>query len=189
MTLGVGSAYSDTAGGTCQLGGSCDIGVTDSDNSAIGASVAVGFASPPTVSLKETTNVLGNYTDVVKAAGFPIGDTIVAQECDPNVVIPTTVASDCDAATQISGPAGAKGKVTFSPTGVSSASAVLSRTVPSGTCPFGGTCEVLVSDSANPSVGPDVAVTFAVPTVTAEGNIQRCAQLCRQGDGHEIPGW
>ena len=37
--------------------------------------------------------MLGNYVDAVKAAGFPIGDTIVAQECDSNVVIPATV--DC----------------------------------------------------------------------------------------------
>ena len=98
--------------------GSCDIGVTDADNSAIGASVSCHVRFTPTIVLKETTNVVGNYVDAVKAAGFPIGDTIVAQECDSNVVIPTTVASDCDAATQISGPAGASGKVTFSPTGV-----------------------------------------------------------------------
>ena len=27
--------------------------------------------------------MLGNSVDAVKATGFPIGDTIVAQECDP----------------------------------------------------------------------------------------------------------
>ena len=117
VKLLVGSAYSDSASGTCQPGGSCDIGVTDSENAAIGLSDSVGFATP-TLSLKETASVLGNYADAVKAAGFPIGDTIVAQECDSSVVIPTTVASDCDGATQISGPSGASGKVTFSPTGV-----------------------------------------------------------------------
>ena len=100
VTLRIGSAYSDGASRTCQVGGTCDIGVTDSNNSAIGLGVAVGFTSP-TMSLKETTNVLGNYVDSVKAAGFPIGGMIVAQECDPNVVIPTTVASHCDAATQV----------------------------------------------------------------------------------------
>ena len=87
-TLLVGTAYSDSASGTCETGGSCEIGVTDSNNSAIGASASVGFASP-TISLKETTNVIGNYVDAVKAAGFPIGDTIVAQECDPGLVIPS----------------------------------------------------------------------------------------------------
>ena len=166
VTLRVGSAYSDTSGGTCQLGGSCDIGVTDSDNSAIGASVAVGFASPPTVSLKETTGVIGNYVDAVKAAGFPIGDPVVAQECDPNVVIPATVASDCDAATQISGTAGARGAVVFSPTGVKLLVGSAFSDSAGGTCTAGGTCEVVVTDSANPSIGTDVAVTFAVPTVT-----------------------
>ena len=78
--------------------------------------MSVGFATQ-TMALKETTNVVGNYVDSVKAGGFPIGDTIVAQECDPNVVIPTTVASDCDAATQISGPAGASARSPSAPSG------------------------------------------------------------------------
>ena len=38
----------------------------------------------------------------------------------------------------------------------------------SGACSFGGTCEVLVSDSTNPSVGLDEAVTFATPTATVK---------------------
>ena len=167
VTLRVGSAYSDSSGGTCQVGGTCNIGVTDSNNSAIGASVAVGFTSP-TISLKETTNVVGNYVDAVKAAGFPIGDTIVAQECDPNVVVPTTVAADCDAATQISGTAGAKGKVTFNPAGVTVAVGGGYSDDSGGTCPVGGTCEVVVSDSASPNVGLGVAVTFAAPTATVK---------------------
>ena len=99
VTLRVGSAYSDSASGTCQVAGTCDIGVTDSSNAAIGVSESVGFATP-IISLKETTNVVGNYVDAVKAADFPIGDTIVAEECDANVVFPSTVASDCDAATR-----------------------------------------------------------------------------------------
>jgi hypothetical protein len=118
--------------------------------------------------LKETTNVVGNYVDSVKAGGFPIGDTIVAQECDANVVIPTTVASHCDAATQISGPAGASGKVTFSASGVTLRVGSAYSDSASGTCPFGGTCEVVVSDSTNPSVGIDEAVTFATPTATVK---------------------
>jgi hypothetical protein len=141
--------------------------VTDSNNSAIGLSVAVAFTSP-TMSLKETTNVLGNYVDSVKAAGFPIGDTIVAQECDPNVVVPTTVTSDCDAATQISGTVAANGKVTFNPTGVTLAVGGAYSDGSAGTCPVGGTCDVVVSDSVNPSIGLGVAVTFAVPTATVK---------------------
>ena len=166
-TLVIGSAYSDTASGTCPAGGTCDIGVTDADNSAIGLSTAVTFASP-SFGLKETTNVVGNYIDVVKAAGFPIGDTVVAQECDANVVIPTTVGSDCDAATQISGPAGASGKVTFSPTGMTLRVGSAYSDSASGACPLGGSCEVVVSDSTNPSIGLDEAVTFAVSTASVK---------------------
>ena len=126
---------------------------------------AVGFATP-TLSLKKTANVLGNYVDAVKAAGFPIGDTVVAQECDSSVVIPTTVGSDCDSATQVSGPAGTSGKVTFSPTGVTLLVGSAYSDSASGTCPFGGTCEVVVSDSGNPGIGLDEAVTFATPTAS-----------------------
>ena len=145
VKLLVGSAYSDTAGGTCQLGGSCDIGVTDSDNSAIGVSATVGFAAPPTAAVKETTGVLGNYVDAVKAAGFPIGDPVVAEECDPNVVIPTTVASNCDSSTQITGTAGARGAVVFSPTGVKLLVGGAYSDSASGACPAGGNCVVVVS--------------------------------------------
>ena len=166
VKLGVGSAYSDTAAGTCQLGGSCDIGVTDSDNSAIGVSATVGFASPPTVTLKETIGVIGNYVDAVKAAGFPIGDPVVAKECDSNVVIPTTVAPDCDSSTQVTGTAGARGAVVFSPTGVKLLVGSTFSDGADGACSFGGTCEIVVTDSANPGIGTDEDVTFATPTVT-----------------------
>ncbi len=129
-------------------------------------SVAVGFATP-TLSLKKTTDVLGNYVDAVKAAGFPIGDTVVAQECDSSVVIPTTVASDCDCCNADYGYRRARtGKVTFSPTGVTLLVGSAYSDSASGTCPFGGTCEVVVSDSGNPSIGLDEAVTFATPTAS-----------------------
>ncbi len=166
-TLRVDGAYADPAGGMCLVAGSCDIGVTDADNGAIGASVSVGFATQ-TMSLKETTNVLGNYVDPLKAGGFPIGDTVVAQECDSSVVIPSTVSSDCDSATQVSGTVGASGKVTFSSTGVTLRAGSAYTDTASGMCPFGGTCEVLVSDTTNPSVGLDEAVTFATPTASVK---------------------
>jgi hypothetical protein len=172
VALRVGSAYSDTAGGTCEVGGSCDIGVTDSDNSAIGLSTAVGFTSPVVV-VKETTNVLGNYVDSVKATGFPIGDSIMAQECDPNLVFPASVASDCDTGTQVSATASAKGTVTFSPGVTLRVGGAFSDSA-GGACSAGGSCEVLVSDSANPSVGLEKAVTFAAPTASARetSNVQ-----------------
>ena len=164
------------------------IGVTDSDNSAIGASASVGFASPA-FSLKETTNVIGNYVDAVKAAGFPIGDTIVAQECDPSLVIPSTAGSNCDAQRRFPVTAGPSGKVAFSSTGVTLRVGGGFSDSASGVCPVGGTCEVLVSDSSNPSVGLDEAVTFATPDGDREGSIQRGAQLRRQGDRGGIPRW
>ena len=165
VTLRVGGAYSDSADGSCRVGSTCVIGVTDSDNSVIGLGEAVQFASPVEL-LKKTSDVLGNYVDAVKAGGFPIGDTIVAQECDPNVVIPTTVASDCDVATQISGVSGANGKVTFS-TGVTLLVGGAYTDNSAGSCLAGGTCDIVVSDSANPSVGVAEAVSFATPTATA----------------------
>ncbi len=173
VTLRIGSAYSDTAGGTCQVAGTCLVGVTDSDNSAIGASVAVGFTSP-VYFLKETTDILGNYADSIKASGFPIGDTIVAQECDSSVVIPTTVASHCDAATQVTATAGPSGKVVFSP-GVTLRVGGAYTDSAGGTCPFGGTCDIVVSDEANPGIGLSMAVTFATPTTTLKdsANVRR----------------
>ncbi len=184
-TLRVGSAYSDTFGGTCQVGGSCEIGVTDSDNSAIGVSTTVGFASP-TFLLKETTNVIGNYVDQVKGAGFPVGDTIVAQECDSNVVIPTTVASDC-AAAQISGVAGASGKVAFSPSGVTLKVGAAFSDSANGSCPIGGTCEVVVTDSANTGIGIGEGVTFAVPTATAKETSNVAANYVDKVTAAEFP--
>ena len=113
--------------------------------------------------------MLGNYVEAVKATGFPIGDSIVAQECDPNVVFPATVASDCDAATDITGTVGTNGKVTWSPTPTTGVKLLVGGAFSdsaSGACSFGGTCQVLVSDSGNTSVGLDEGVTFAVPTAS-----------------------
>ena len=130
----------------------------------------------------------GNYVDAVKAAGFPIGDTVTAEECDQNVTL-ATVASDCDSATQISGTAGGTGKVAFSPSnGVKLlVGGAFSDTV-GGTCTAGGTCEVVVSDSANPGIGTDVAVTFAVPTVTLKETSNVAPNYVDKVDGHRIPG-
>ena len=165
VTIRVGSAYSGSASGPCQGGRTCNIGVIDTDNADITASVAVALATPTFV-VHKTTAVLGNYLNAVKATGFPIGDTVTAQECDSSVVIPTSVASNCDAATQISGTAGTTGVVTFSPTRVTMAVGGAYSDGASGTCPAGGTCDIVVDDSGNPTVGLEAAVTFAAPTGT-----------------------
>ncbi len=44
VTILVGSAYSDTAGGTCPAGGSCDIVVNDSTASGVVTVISVGLA-------------------------------------------------------------------------------------------------------------------------------------------------
>jgi hypothetical protein len=165
VTLRVGSAYSDGASGMCTFGGTCDIGVIDSDNSAVGLSATVGFTTP-TISVHKTTGVLGNYVDAVKAIGVPIGDTVTAQECDPNVVVPTTVGSDCEVANDITGTAGSTGAVVWSAIGITMAVGGAYSDTASGACPPGGTCEVVVTDSANSAVTFEGAVTFAAPTVT-----------------------
>ncbi len=165
VTLRVGSAYTDTSAGTCSTGGTCDIGVVDSNNADISASVAVAFASP-TVAVHKTTAVLGNYLDGVKTTGFPIGDTVVAQECDAGVSVPSTVSTHCDGATQISGTVAANGVVVFSPTGVTLRVGSAYSDTSAGTCTTGGTCEVVVTDSSNAAIGFEVAVTFAAPTAS-----------------------
>ena len=55
----------------------------------------------------------------------------------------------------------------FSPTGVKLLEGSAYSDSGNGACPVGGSCEVLVSDSDNLSIGTDVAFTFAVPTATA----------------------
>ena len=174
VTLGVGSAFSDTAGGTCELGGSCLIGVTDSDNSAIGLSAAVGFATP-SFTLKETTAVLGNYVEAVKAVDLPIGDTVVARECDASVSVPSTASTHCDAATQISGTSTASGKVTFSPTGVTLVVGSAYSDTAGGTCELAGSCAVGVTDSDNAALGTSVAVTLLLPRLSRSRRRPMCS--------------
>jgi hypothetical protein len=166
VTLRVGSAFTDSASGTCAFGGTCDIAVTDSSNSAVGLSATVGFTTP-LISIKKTTGVLGNYVNAVKAIGVPIGDTLTAQECDSSVVVPSTVGSNCDAATQISGTASSTGAVLWGATGITMAVGGAYSDSASGTCPVGGTCNVVVTDSGNTALTFEGAVTFATSTATA----------------------
>ena len=186
VTLPVGSSFSDTAA-ECAIGGTCLIGLTDANNAAVGASTSFSFGTPIMAPLKSHTDVLPNSVAAIKVAGFPIGDTIVAQECDPNLVIPATVASDCDAATQVSATASAKGTVAFTPGLTWAVGGAFSDTA-NGTCPAGGTCEVLVSDSTNPSVGLDQAVSFAVPTASVKLSANVTANYVDKVTAAEFPG-
>ena len=161
----VGAAFSDEATGVCAVGGTCKLVVTDTNNSLIGLGTSVTFATP-SATLKKTTAVLGNSTDAIAAAGFPAGDTITAEECDASVTIPGTLSTDCDASTQITGIAAATGKVTFSSPGVNMLVGAAYADASSGMCAAGGTCEIVVSDSANSAVGLELPVSFAAPAVT-----------------------
>ena len=62
--------------------------------------------------------VVPNHPDKIITSGFPIEDTVTAVECDSSVVVPDSLATACDTATQITGTVAASGKVIFSPTGI-----------------------------------------------------------------------
>jgi hypothetical protein len=60
-----------------------------------------------------------------------------------------TLATHCDNTTQITGTVGATGAVVFSPTGVTIHVGTAFSDTAGGTCPAGGTCEVVVNDSTH----------------------------------------
>jgi Putative Ig domain/Neocarzinostatin family len=160
ITLLVGSAFTDSAHRKCPAGGTCEIVVTDSDNPAIGLVAPITFAKP-SVSLEASTNVSPNFKDRVDASGFPVGDGVIAQECDQSVHVPKTIGTHCDAATSVSGTVGSKGVVSFSPSAVTVL--VGSAYVDSShhSCIPGGTCQVVVVDTDNSNVAVGVPVGLA----------------------------
>ena len=82
------------------------------------------------------------------ATKFPVGDTVTAQECDTNVTS-ANLATHCDSATQITGTVGANGRVTFTPTGVTVLVGSAYTDSAGGTCPAGGSCDIVVDDSTS----------------------------------------
>ena len=161
----------DTNGDTCGLATSvpCYIVVVGNTGDST-TSAALGFTLP-SITVHETTDVLGNYVDAVGTAGIPIGDTVTAQECDASVVVPGTVSTHCDAVTQISGTSGTNGKVIFNATGVTLRVGSAYTDTASGSCQVGGTCNVGVVDSDNSDINASVAVGFASPTVKVSKTI------------------
>jgi hypothetical protein len=130
--------------------------------------VPIAFATP-TIVVHKTTAVLGNYINAVKAVYFPIGDTVTAQECDSSVTVPSTIGSNCDASTKITGTVAANGNVlwpTTPPLGIMMHVGGGYSDGSSGTCVAGGTCDVVVDDTGNPTIGLEHAVAFAAPAVT-----------------------
>ena len=125
--------------------------MSDSANPGIGLSVAVTFAVP-TATVKEASNVPANYVDRVTAGKFPVGDTVTAQECDPNVNLSQLWLPTVIAATQISGTVGTSGKVTFTAAGVTILVGSAYSDGAGGTCSAGGSCEIVVNDSTHSGV-------------------------------------
>ena len=162
----VATGIIDADGDTCGLTGSpaCYIVMVGSTGDET-AGTALGFTAP-SITVKQTSDVLGNHVDAIKAKGFPFGDTVVAEECDDSVVVPTSVATDCDAGTAISGTANAGGTVTFTAPGVALRVDGAYSDGASGACPTGGTCQIAVTDSDNPAIGLSLPVTFATPSVS-----------------------
>ena len=79
---------------------------------------------------------------------FPVGDTVTAQECDSDVTS-ANLATHCDSATQITGTVQPSGGVLFSPTGVTVRIGGAYTDTAGGTCPAGGSCDIVVNDSSD----------------------------------------
>jgi hypothetical protein len=124
------------------------------------ASAPLGFALP-SATVYKSTEVANGYKDAVKAKHFPIGDQILAQECDSSVNPATNAATNCDHATEIHGTVATSGAVKFSPTGVTMKDGSSYVESGSGSCPAGGTCSVVVSDENNPGAYAVVPIGLA----------------------------
>jgi len=133
--------------------------VSDATNGAIGLNHSISLVSPTAI-VRVTTNVKSNYVDAIKATGFPIGDTITAQQCDSTVNPSTTLATNCDTATTLSGKAASSGAVAF-PTGLTVKIGSGYAESGTGTCPPGGSCDIVLNDSTHSGATVVVPVTLA----------------------------
>ncbi len=157
LTLRVGQDFTDGAGGNCAPGGTCELVLLDPDNPALTLIAPVTFATP-TASV--SSSVLPGHTVSVSVHGFPVGETVQAVECDP--MLPSgSVATNCDAATAITGTVGASGTVSgWSParitvlTGATTPAYADGSSPPSVCTALGNSqpCYVAVRVPANPAV-------------------------------------
>ena len=164
VTALVANAYADAAAGTCVPGSTCNIVVTDTSNTDIAHGLPVNFIAS-SAKLAKSTGVLGNYVDKVSVTGFPIGDTVIARECDAAATAPNTDAADCAASTQISGTVGPAGTVPFSPAGVTVLVANAYADAAAGTCVPGSTCNIVVTDTSNTDIAHGLPVGLAIPSL------------------------
>jgi hypothetical protein len=165
LTLDTGTM--DTNGDTCGLAtsGPCYLMAVGNSGDQT-PTVALSF-TVPTLTAKNTVSVLGNHADGLNARSFPVGDTVMAEECDAAVSVPATIATHCDSATQITGTVAGNGKVAFA-TGLTLREGGAYSDLAAGTCEPGGACEIVVQDEANPAIAVAVSVSFATPTATAK---------------------
>jgi hypothetical protein len=162
ITLATGNIAKKASCGLAQST-PCSIVVTDGAGDSVSAPLTF---TVPEVTPKRTDAIVGNTSDTIRAKGFPIGDTVVAQECDRTVRVPSTVATHCDASNQISGTAGANGTVSFSPAGLDILVGTAYSDSAGRTCPVGGACAIVVTDSTNGSFDSEIAITITSPSVS-----------------------
>ena len=150
----------DTRGNTCGLATSapCYVVAVGSTGDE-GASAALIF-KPPSATLKATSNVVANNVDKVTAAYFPTGDTVIAEECDSSVMVPTTLSSNCNPSTKVTGTTNAKGKVTFSSAGVIVVDGGSYTESGSGTVSAGGHADIVIYDTTTSGAFVVVPITL-----------------------------
>lgn len=122
------------------------------------ASSSLAF-TPPTATLKSTSAVVANTVDKVTATSFPAGDTVTAEECDSSVTV-ATLSSHCDGGTTIVGVANAKGKVAFSPPGVTIVDGSSYTESGSGTVVPGGGAHIVVNDNTTSGAFAVIPITL-----------------------------
>jgi hypothetical protein len=162
ITLVTGDIAKKTSCGLAQSP-ACSIVATDGVGDSISAPLAFKV---PEVTPRRTDSLVANSTDSIRAKGFPIGDTVVAQECDRTVRVPNTVATHCDPATQISGTAGLHGRVSFTPAELKILVGAAYSDPAGRWCAFGRVCAIAVTDSANAAFDSKIAIATAAPSAT-----------------------
>jgi hypothetical protein len=146
------------------------------DGAGDSVSAPLGFKVPE-VTARRTDSLVANSTDPIRAKGFPIGDTVVAQECDRTVRVPNTVATHCDPATQISGTAGPHGRVSFTPAELKILVGTAYADAAGRSCTFGRACAIAVTDSTNAAFDSKIAITIAAPSATVRKATVRSGQV------------
>ena len=152
----------DSNGDTCGVVGSVPCYLVVKGGVGDETPVAITF-SVPTVTLRKSTGVLGNFDNLVHAKHYPVGDPVFTEQCDNTANI-FNLGTHCDSATQQSAVTGATGTVPFL-AGITMRVASTYSDAAGGVCVGGTTCYIEVIDTANPKVDALVAVHMATPTV------------------------